>query len=108
MIKKSTCWTVLIYGITIAILGYFGYYRGASPISLYLGVGLGSLLVLSSVFMFFRIHFGSYAALLVTLILTGTFAIRYSMTNKEIPAILAVLSGGMLLYLLARVVHWKR
>lgn len=108
MIKKSTSWSVLIYGILICCLGYLGYHNTLSIVSLYAGVGFGALLIICSILMFFKHPFGSYAALFLTLILTGTFAIRYSITHKEVPAILAVLSGGMLLYLLARVVQWKR
>ncbi len=108
MIKKSTSWTVLIYGILIALLGYLGYSKGGSEISLYAGCGFGALLVLSSLLMFFKIRFGSYAALALTLALTALFAIRYSMTAKEMPAILAVLSAAVLLFLLAKAVKWKR
>lgn len=108
MIKKTTSWTVLVYGALMLILGYMGYAKGGSIISLYAGVGFGALLMLSAILMFFKLHFGSYAALLLTLGLTATFAIRYSITNKQIPAILAVLSGGMLLFLLTRAVRWKR
>lgn len=108
MPKKTTAWSVLIYGLIIIGLGYMGYYQAGSLISLYVGCGFGGLLVLSAVLMYFKIRFGSYAALVLTLALTGTFAIRYSTTGKGLPAILAVLSGGMLLYLIARTVHWKR
>lgn len=108
MVKKTTSWTVLIYGLMILALGYMGYYQAGSLISLYSGVGFGVLLVLSSILMFFKYRFGSYSALILTFALTGTFAIRYSMTHHGLPAILAVLSGGMLLFLLVRVVHWKQ
>jgi uncharacterized membrane protein (UPF0136 family) len=108
MPKKTTAWAVLVYGLIIIGLGYMGYYQSGSMISLYVGGGFGVLLVLSSILMYFKMRFGSYAALILTLGLTATFAIRYSMTGKGLPATLAVLSGGMLLYLLARTVHWKR
>lgn len=108
MPKKTTSWSVLIYGLIIIGLGYMGYYQARSQISLYVGCGFGGLLVLSSILMYFKNRFGSYAALVLTLGLTGTFAIRYSITGKGLPAILAVLSGGMLLFLIARTVHWKR
>jgi uncharacterized membrane protein (UPF0136 family) len=48
-----------------------------------------------------------YAAVMITLILSATFGIRYSLTGKQLPAILAVLSGGMLLFLLARTAKWR-
>jgi len=108
MPKKSTAWTVLIYGLVIMGLGYTGYTQGKSMMSLYMGGGFGILLAISAVFMFMRKRFASYAALILTLGLTATFATRYSMTGKGLPAILAVVSGGMLLYLLARTIHWKK
>lgn len=108
MVKKTTSWTVLIYGILIILFGYIGYEIGGSLISFYLGAGFGALLILSSILMFFQLQAGSYSALLITLALTATFAIRYSKTQAQVPAILAVLSGGMLLFLLTRVVRWRR
>jgi uncharacterized membrane protein (UPF0136 family) len=108
MIKKATSWTVLFYGLLIASLGYLGYYQAGSVVSLYAGVGFGTLLMIAAILMFFQWHFSAYAALILTLMLTGTFAIRYSITHKGVPAILAVLSGGMLLFLLTRVVIWKK
>lgn len=108
MTNKSTTWTVLIYGLLILGFGLLGYYKGGSAISLYTGGSFGLLLILSSVLMFCKIQSASYAALVLTLGLTFTFAIRYSMTHKGIPAILAVISGCMLLFLLARVVPWKK
>lgn len=108
MVKKTTSWTVLIYGILIVLLGYLGYIKGGSIVSFYMGAGFGALLILSSILMFFKLQFGSYSALILTLALTATFAIRYSTTQKQVPAILAVLSGGMLLFLLTRVVRWRR
>lgn len=108
MLKKSTCWTILIYGIIIAIVGYIGYHQGGSKISFYMGGSLGSLLVICSLLMLAKINFASYVALFTTLILTSTFAIRYSLTGKSNTAILAVLSGGMLLFLLAQSARWKK
>lgn len=108
MLKKSTCWSVLIYGLLLIGLGYWGYHQAGSIISLYLGSGLGGLLVLSSLLMFGGYRFGAYAALILTLLLTATFGIRYSMTHKEVPAMLAVLSGAMLLFLLAQSAKWKK
>lgn len=108
MLKKTTCWTVLIYGFILMCLGYLGYHQAGSKISLYLGVGLGALLALSALLMFARQKFAAYTALFLTLALTVLFGVRYSMTGKGIPAVLAVLSGGMLLFLLAQSAKWKK
>ncbi len=99
---------MLIYGLLLIGLGYWGYHEAGSKISFYMGSGVGGLLVLSSFFMFAGQKFGSYTAVILTLLLTATFGIRYSMTHKGIPAILAVLSGGMLLFLLAKTANWKK
>lgn len=108
MFKKATCWTVLIYGFIILGLGLYGYFEKASHASLYAGTGLGILLVLSAALMFNHVLFGAYAALALTVALTATFGIRYSLTHKGVPAILAVLSGGMLFFLLTQSVKWRK
>ena len=108
MLKKSTSWSVLIYGLLLIGLGYFGYSEAGSKISFYMGGGIGGLLMLSSLLMFARYKIGAYGAVILTLILTATFGIRYSLTHKGLPAVLAVLSGGMLLFLLAKTAKWKK
>ncbi len=108
MVKKSTSWAVLIYGAILIILGVYAYTKVDSMVSFYAGVSSGILLILSSCLMFFNIRLGRFIALLLTLILTATFAIRYSVSHKEIPAILSVFSAAMLLFLLARTVEWKK
>lgn len=108
MLKKSTTWSVLIYGLLLIGLGYYGYYMTGSTMSFYSGSGFGVVLVLSSFLMFASIRWGSYIALTVTVILTALFSIRYSMTGKGLPATLAVLSAAMLLFLLAQTTKWKR
>jgi uncharacterized membrane protein (UPF0136 family) len=57
--------------------------------------------------MFAGKRWSAYTALGITIALTGLFAYRYSLTGKAIPAILAVISGGMLLFLLAQSTSWK-
>lgn len=108
MLKKSTSWAVLIYGLLIIGLGYLGYEQAGSLPSLYAGVGFGSLLVLGSFLMFNGVRWGSYLALTTTVALTAVFSIRYSIVGKGVPAVLAVLSAGMLLFLLAQTTKWKR
>lgn len=108
MLKKSTSWVVLIYGLLIAGLGYLGYYQKGSMISLYTGGGAGAILILSSFLMFASLRFGSYIALTATVLLTALFSVRYSMTQNSLVASLAVLSAMMLIYLLAQTTKWKR
>ena len=108
MIKKSTCWATLIYGSVLIGLGYYGYHDAGSKISLYTGSGFGLLMILSSLLMFWNLKPGLYTALLLTVLLTGTFAVRYSHTHKGIPALLSVMSAGMLIFLLVQTAKWKR
>jgi uncharacterized membrane protein (UPF0136 family) len=108
MLKKTTTWAVLIYGLILIGLGYLGYARTGSHISLYSGGGFGVLLVICSFFMFSGKKWGSYAALSITVALTVIFSLRYSISGKAIPAILSVLSAFMLLFLLAQTTKWKR
>lgn len=108
MLKKTTTWAVLIYGSLLIGLGYLGYHSSGSMPSLYAGVGFGTLLVLCSLLMFRGVRWSSYIALTATVLLTALFSIRYSITGKGLPAFLAVLSAGMLLFLLAQTTKWKR
>ena len=108
MLNKSTCWSVLIYGLILFGLGLWAYLQAESRISLYMGTGSGALLIISAILMFAKNNSGAYGAIFLTAALTIMFAIRYSITNKPIPAILAVLSGAMLLFLLAQSVKWKK
>jgi uncharacterized membrane protein (UPF0136 family) len=73
-----------------------------------MGMGSGAALIISSFLMFAQNAYGSYAAVIITCLLTATFGIRYSMTHKSVPAMLAVFSGAMLLYLLAKTAKWKK
>ncbi len=108
MLKKSTCWTVLIYGLVLVGVGSWGYYAAESLVSLYSGIAFGGLLILCSSLMFSGFKFASYTALATTIALTGLFAIRYSLTGRGFPATLAVISAAMLLFLLAQMAHWKK
>lgn len=108
MIKKTTSWTVCIYGILLIGLGLLAYQKSESRISLYMGLAFGFLLILCALLMFAKNRFGGYAAVLITLLLTGTFAYRYTVVQKPVPAILAVLSGGVLLFLLFHMVRRKK
>jgi uncharacterized membrane protein (UPF0136 family) len=107
MLNKSTIGFILIYGIIIIILGYVGYMQSGSQASLWAGLILGGLLVLSGIGMLAGQKVGAYVALGSTFLLTAVFAYRYAVTGKGMPAILAVLSAGMLLFLLARFGKWK-
>jgi uncharacterized membrane protein (UPF0136 family) len=107
MIKKTTSWTVFVYGIVLIGLGILGYWQG-SLVSLLAGAGFGVLLIISSRIMFSHKKWGLYVAAICSAILTVTFSIRHSISQKPLPAILAVLSGGMLLFLIAQIAKWKK
>jgi len=105
--KKTVSIPVMIYGASLMILGYLGYRHG-SLASLYSGGGLGLILLLSSFAMLQHKKIGGYGALIATIIATATFSIRYSITGKDLTAILAVVSGGMLLFLLVQLGKWRK
>ena len=105
---KPTAWTTLIYGIILIFLGVVGYVQGNSVTSFRMGTLFGVLIIVCAVAMFKQKIWGLYGGLVFTFILTATFALRYSYTGKGIPAILAVLSGGMLLFLLTKLGKWNK
>jgi uncharacterized membrane protein (UPF0136 family) len=107
VLNKTSIWFILVYGIVIIVLGYIGFKQSGSLASLLAGLILGGILVLSAIGLFAGQKAGAYVALGSTLLLTAVFAYRYAITGRGLPAILAVLSGGMLLFLLARFGKWK-
>lgn len=100
MLKKTTGWPVLVYGLLLILLGFLGYQKTGSVISLYVGAGMGLGVVIGSMGILWKKSWGGYLALILTLLLTIVFAFRYTATGKEFPAVLSVISGGMLLFLL--------
>jgi len=107
LLNKTTIWFILVYGVVIMVLGYIGYREAESLPSLLAGGILGGLLVLCALGMMAHQKAGAYVALAATIVLTGVFSYRYALTGKGMPAILAVLSAGMLLFLLARFGSWR-
>lgn len=105
--KKSLCFAVLIYSLILMGCGIIGYQKGSAA-SLYAGTGLGFLLFLSSIALFFRKKAGLYAASIITACFTAVFFIRYLKVEKNFLAILAFLSGLMLCYLLLHLARWRK
>jgi uncharacterized membrane protein (UPF0136 family) len=89
-------------------IGVAAYFRKQSLVSLFMGTGCGFLIAISGLLLFFKKKIGIYSAISLTSILVITFGIRYSNNHQMVPAILCVFSGGMLLFLLAQSVTWKR
>ncbi len=108
MFKKTTCWIVLFYGLLLIVIGIAAYLRKESLISLIMGGGFGLLIVGSALLLFAKIKIGIYTSTFLTLSLVVTFGVRYTMSHQTIPALLCVLSGGMLLFLLAQSAKWKK
>lgn len=89
------------------LFGYVGYLEAESLVSLWAGLASGGILVLSALGMFAQQSLGIYVSLAMTFLLTAMFSYRYAVTAKNVPAMLAIFSGGMLLFLLARFGKWK-
>jgi uncharacterized membrane protein (UPF0136 family) len=100
MLKKSTCCSVLIYAFLLITLAVYGYAKTQSAVSLYSGGGFGIVLFLSSLAMFANQKWGAVIAIVSSIILTAVFTYRYSVTLKATPAIMSILSAGLLLFLL--------
>ncbi len=105
--NRSTAWAILVYGALLIVLGILGYQTGHSKVSLIMGSSFGLLLLASGAAVFAHKKFGVYSALGCTALLTVTFSYRYLVSEKAIPAFLAVLSGAMLLFLLARTAKFR-
>ena len=105
--SKSTAWAIVFYGAALIVLGIAAYQSSQSKISLIMGCSSGVLLLVSGGFVFRHKKAGAYVALGITALLTVLFSYRYLMTDKVIPAFLAVLSGAMLLFLLARTARFR-
>jgi len=108
MFKKTTCWIVLLYGLLLMAIGTSAYLHKGSIVSLSMGGGFGLLIFLSAFLLFAKNRAGVYIAVTLTFTLVVTFGVRYTMTQRIIPALLCVLSGGMLLFLLAQSAKWKK
>lgn len=107
MLNKTTIWIISIYALIILGLGLLGYVEAGSKASLWSGLGFGLLLILSALIMSSGRIIGAYVSLGATALLTAVFSYRYAASGKGLPAILAILSAGMLLFLLIRFAKWK-
>lgn len=100
MFKKSAAWPLCVYAAILLFLGIYGYSVSESRVSLFMGLGSGTLLILSALSIFSGKKWGFYLALGVTAALTAVFAVRYLNTHKPIPTLLLFLSSALLIYLL--------
>jgi uncharacterized membrane protein (UPF0136 family) len=109
---NNIIWPVSVYAVLLILLGGLGYYQAGSLASLYAGGGFGIALLFSTYLLNQKNkkvqRAGAYLSLTFTILLTIVFAIRHSKTQGEIPAVLAVVSGFMLLYLLAKVLPYSK
>lgn len=108
MLERSVSWIVLVYGALLAAFGLLGYVKGGSLISLFIGGISGFLLILCAWAMFARHRRGADYALILTFLLTGLFIYRYSVNGKSVTALLACISGAVLLYLLTHAFQKRR
>lgn len=95
--KKSAPYIVLFYSLLLMALGIKGYLKGSNA-SLYAGTGLGFLVFLSSIGLFFQKKFALRAACLLTACITIVFLIRSIKTGGSLPGTMAIVSAFVLLY----------
>lgn len=105
---KSTAWVTLIYGLFLIILGYVGYAQANSLTSFRMGSICGILIIVTAIAMFKEKIWGLYGALIFTFLLTAGFAFRYSHVGKPVPAVMTVMSGAVLLFLLTKLGKWRK
>jgi uncharacterized membrane protein (UPF0136 family) len=99
---------VLIYSILVLVGGWIGHLKTGSMASLISGLTAGSLLLVAAGGMFWKRRWGTYSALLLTLILDGFFTYRFLITHKFMPAGLLSLISLVVLLLLARSIPRKK
>jgi uncharacterized membrane protein (UPF0136 family) len=107
MIDTVTKWAVFIYAMFLIILGVVRYFLEDSTHSLIMGSGIGVLLLICAIMMYKGKRIGLILATGITLLLASFFAVRYSMTQALFPALISVLSGAMLIFLLLHLARWK-
>ncbi len=107
MFKKSTCWIVLLYGLLLIAIGLEAYVKKHSLVSLLSGGSLGFLISLSAAALFAQKKMGVYLSIGLLILTTAVFAVRYAVSHSTTPALLCILSGGVLLFLLVQSVRWR-
>ena len=100
MVRKSSVLVVFVYGLLLIAAGLLGYFKGHSVPSLFSGLIFGSIILVCASNMHQHNRLALYTALTTTVIATVLFAWRYSIGHRLSSAILALLSGAVLIYLL--------
>ena len=77
---------LVTYGVLTAIGGVIGSARAKSRASLISGLGSGIVLIASGGFVLMGDRQGGYLGLLVTVLLTVVFAIRFAKTRAFMPS----------------------
>ncbi|KAM3097783.1 TMEM14 family protein [Phormidesmis sp. 146-12] len=86
-------WSILGYGILVAIGGIIGYVNSRSKVSLISGLASGGVLAIACYLCWRDLLLGFGLASLVALLLLGVFAVRFSKTRTFMPAgLMAILS----------------
>jgi len=100
-------YVVFFYSILLIALGIKGYMKGSAA-SLCAGAGIGFLLFLSSIGLFFQKKIALYSALLLTECLNIVFLIRYLKTFAFTPLALGILSLAIFIFLLFTLLSKQR
>lgn len=107
MLDKVTKWAVFLYALLILTMGLIAYFRVGSWISLLSAMTSGLLLLASSILMFLRKPIGLKLATALTAMMTVVFAVRYFASDRLFPALMSVLGGAMLIFLLLHLARWR-
>ena len=83
---KKTILFVFFYAACVLIGGAVGYFYAGSLPSLVLGVTFGSLLFLSSFFMYKKKTFANWMTLSLSILLEGVFIWRFAKTLRFFPS----------------------
>ncbi len=108
MITTFTKWSVTIYAIFLIVAGVVRYLMEDSTHALIMGAATGILFLVCAGLMFAGKRIGLILATLLMVLMTGLFTSRYWITKANFPALISVLSGAMLVFLLLNLARWKK
>ncbi len=96
---KKQAWVILALSFLTLSSGVVGFLMAGSKVSLGMGTLFGFFLGGAAISLFQGKKGGFYLAFSLTLLLTLFFLFRYLKTDATAPALLALLNGGVTIFL---------